>query len=99
MASAAWTDGDDLSPPGQNASSPQVGVDSAGNAVAVWQRSDGTRDRVQARARTAGGALSATQTLSDAGQDAFGSQVAVDSSSGDAVVVWYRSDGTNQRVQ
>src|SRR5439155_383524 len=72
---------------------------SPGNAVVVWQRYDGTNSRVQARARSAGGALSAIQTLSAAGQNALDAQVGVDSSSGDAVVVWERSDGTNLRVQ
>src|SRR5204863_5589580 len=46
-ALAAWTDAEDLSAAGHNAFMPQVGVDSAGNAVVVWDRSDGANNRVQ----------------------------------------------------
>jgi hypothetical protein len=98
-AFAAWTDPDDLSPAGHDARISQVGEDSGGNALVVWERFDGTNHRVQARTRTAGGDLLATQTLSAAGHDANDPQVAVNPSTGDAVVVWQRSDGTNNRVQ
>jgi hypothetical protein len=87
-----------LSAAGQNAFDPQVAIDSAGDAVCTWQRFDGTNYRVQARARSAAGVLSAVQTLSVAGQDATLPQVAVDTN-GDAVLTWQRSDGTNSRIQ
>ena len=83
-----------LSAAGQNAFDPQVAVDADGDAVFTWSRFDGTNDRIQARARSAAGALSAVQTLSDAGQTRTSSQVAVDAD-GDAVVTWRRFDGTN----
>jgi hypothetical protein len=44
---AAWTAPVDLSEPGQDASSPQIAVDGMGNAMAVWQRSNGTNIVVQ----------------------------------------------------
>ena len=53
---------------------------------------------IQARERTAAGALFAVQTLSDAGQSASFPQVAV-GAAGDAASVWLRSDGTNDRIQ
>jgi hypothetical protein len=87
-----------LSAAGQNAFNPQVAVDTDGDAVFTWQRSDGTNTRVQARARSKAGTLSAVQTLSAAGQDANNPQVAVDAD-GDAVFTWTRSDGTKVRVQ
>jgi hypothetical protein len=87
-----------LSDPGRDAFNPQVAVDADGDAVVVWHRFDGTNWRVQARRRSAAGALSAVQSLSDPGQDAFEPQVAVDAD-GDAVVVWRRFDGANWRVQ
>ena len=83
-----------LSGQGQNASSPQVAVDTDGDAVFTWLRSDGANQRVQARARSAAGVLSAVQTLSGPGQNALGPQVAVDAD-GDAVFTWRRSDGAN----
>src|SRR5204862_456629 len=94
----AWSAIQTLSDPGQNAAAPQVGVDSAGDAVVVWRRFDGTNYRVQARARAAGGAVSAIQTLSDPGQSASVPRVGVDSA-GNAVVVWRRFDGANYRIQ
>jgi hypothetical protein len=87
-----------LSASGQDAEAPQVAVDGDGNAVVVWIRSDGSDERVQARRRTAGGSLSAVQTLSHAGQQAARPQVGMDRA-GNAVVVWERSDGANLRVQ
>jgi hypothetical protein len=88
-----------LSEAGQNAQSARVAVDADGDAVFTWERSDGTNVRVQARTRSANGALSRpVQTLSSAGQDAKIPQVAVDTT-GDAVATWRRSDGTNTRVQ
>ncbi len=90
-----------VSPAGENATQPGVAVDADGDAVLVWTRWDGSHYRVQARGRSAAGALSAVDTLSGAGQNAFGftgPQVAVDVD-GDAVFIWERSDGTNTRVQ
>ena len=88
-----------LSGPGEDASGPQVAVDADGDAVFTWERSDGTDQRIEARARSAGGVLSAVQTLSDAGQDAGAPQVAIDAD-GDAVFVWERVDNSgNERIQ
>jgi uncharacterized protein YheU (UPF0270 family) len=88
-----------LSGHGTGSSSPQVGVDQDGDAVFVWQRTDETTDcngsgciRIEARASSAAGVLSATQILSTAGKDAFNPQVGVDQQ-GDAVFVWERYDG------
>jgi uncharacterized protein YheU (UPF0270 family) len=91
-----------LSAAGRDARTPEVAVDQAGDAVFAWERRDATTDcggsgclLIQARARSAAGTLSATQTLSDAGQSALVPQVAVDQA-GDAVVVWERLDGSAQ---
>ena len=88
----------DLSAAGQTANDPQVAVDGRGNAIAVWSRSNGTNDIVQAAARAAGGSFGAPQDLSAAGQDAHVPQVAVDGQ-GNAIAVWSRSNGTNYIVQ
>lgn len=77
-----------LSAPGQSASTPEVAVNDAGNAVFTWRRFDGTAQRVQARARTAAGALGSIQTLSPAGGDARANpQVGVDDA-GNALFTW-----------
>src|SRR5205814_114111 len=88
----------DLSATGQDAENPQVAFDPAGNALAVWERSNGTNDIVQSSFRPAAGSFAAPADLSAAGQSAFGAQVAFDPA-GNALAVWERSDGTNDIVQ
>jgi hypothetical protein len=87
-----------LSAPSQSADSPQVAIDPNGSAVVVWRRFDGAHHRIQVRARSASGALSATQTLSARGQSVDSPQVAVDPD-GNAVVVWRRFDRADYRIQ
>ncbi len=88
----------DLSAAGEDGFEPQVGVDGSGNVHTVWTRSDGTHFRIQYSTRTPNGAWSAPVNISDAGQPASQPQLDVDSS-GNLLVVWTRSDGTNLRVQ
>ena len=88
----------DLSAPGQSAGAPQVTVDPAGVATAVWSRSDGSNSIVQARRIAADGTLGAVQDLSAPGQGAFVAEVAVDPN-GVATAVWQRIDGFNFIVQ
>jgi glucose/arabinose dehydrogenase len=97
-ASGALSAVQTVSAAGQDAFDPRVAVDAAGDAVFTWRRFDGTNYRIESRVRSASGALSAVQTLSDPGQDAFDPQVAVDPA-GDAVFAWRRSDGSNERIQ
>jgi hypothetical protein len=87
-----------LSGSGQDAFVPQVAVDPQGDAVFTWRRFDGTNWRIQARARSAAGALGPVQTLSAAGQDAFGPEVGIDGA-GNAVFTWQRFDGSHRRIQ
>ena len=54
LAAPAWLAPQDLSAAGQDANDPQVAVDGQGNAIAVWSRSNGTNDIVQAAVRAAG---------------------------------------------
>jgi hypothetical protein len=87
-----------ISDAGQHAYDPQVALDVNGNAVITWQRNDGVNNRVQTRTLSAAGVLGNVRTLSDAGEPAWGSRVALDSA-GNAVIVWHRSDGNHDRVQ
>jgi hypothetical protein len=88
----------ELSAAGQDGFEPDVAVDSSGNVIAVWTRSDGTNTRIQYATRTATSAWSAPLSISDPGQNASDSNVAIDPS-GNALVAWSRSDGTNIRIQ
>ena len=80
------------------ASSPQVAIDPSGNAVAVWYQWDGTRYNIWSNRYVAGtGWGTAVLIETDNAGDAFGPQVAFDGS-GNAVVVWYQSDGTRLNI-
>ena len=78
-----------LSDPLQSAENSQVAIDQNGNAIVVWERFDGTNERIQAVKISSAGAAGPVKTLSPAGGDAFGAQVAVDGN-GNAFVVWSR---------
>ncbi|MGH2962548.1 MAG: hypothetical protein ACRDL3_10215 [Solirubrobacterales bacterium] len=77
---------------------PQVALDPAGNALVVWLQNDGANRRVQARYRPGGGSFGPVQNLSAAGGDADAPQVDFDAA-GNALVVWQRYDGADDRVQ
>jgi hypothetical protein len=87
-----------ISDPGQDGFEPDVAVDPSGNVIAVWTRSDGTNFRIQYSTRTATGSWAPAQTISDPGQSASNPDVAIDNT-GNALVAWSRSDGTNIRIQ
>ncbi len=77
---------------------PAIALDGNGNAVAVWEHSDGANLRIEAL-YGAGGAFSGTpQIVSPAGHPATDPQVGMDPS-GNATAVWLESDGTNVLVQ
>jgi PKD domain-containing protein len=97
-AGGAFSAAADLSAAGHGGVDPQVGVDAAGNAVAVWSRFDGTSRVVQVATRPAGHPFGAPTDLSLAGRDALVPGLAVNPA-GDAVVAWQRSNGTNTIVQ
>ena len=61
-------------------------MDRLGNAVAVWQRSNGHDSVVQAAIRPAGGAWSQPQDLSAPGEPAFNADVALEA--GQVTAVW-----------
>ncbi len=88
----------DISDAGQDGFEPDVAVDPSGNVIAVWTRSDGTNFRIQYSTRTATGNWAAPTTISDPGQSASNPDAAIDNS-GNAIVAWSRSDGTNIRIQ
>lgn len=84
--------------PSNNVITPSVGIDDAGNAVAVFSAFDGANFVIQAATLPYGGAWSAPVTLSTTGQDSEKPRVTV-RNNGDAVAVWSRSDGSNKIVQ
>jgi len=97
-AARLWTAAANVSEEGQSAYGPEVAVDAAGDATAVWSRNNGSNDVVQAAVKPAGGSWGSPATLSEAGQEASEAQVAVDSA-GAAIAVWRRFNGSNDVVQ
>ena len=83
---------------GQSADRPRVGIDAAGDVRAVWEYFDGTDDLIETASRAPGGGFSAPKPLSVDGEDAFGPDLAVDSS-GATTVVWDQDKESNFTVR
>jgi hypothetical protein len=98
QSGGTWSTPVDLSTSGQDANSPQVSVDSTGLAIAVWNRSDGSKNLIQSSTSQSGGTWSTPVDLSTSGQSANSPQVSVDST-GLAIAVWNRSDGSKNIIQ
>jgi|GEM_PF-2129953 hypothetical protein len=98
---STWTTPRNLSAEGRNAEAPQIASSADGTRLtAVWFRNDGTHYRIQAASSSDAGATWTTPTtLSDAGQDAYGAQVAGSADGTRLTAIWRRSDGTNYLVQ
>ncbi len=100
----AWTDPEDLddhiSQNGQDAEEPQAAMDALGNALIVWEQSDGINWQIF-KSEYRDGAWTGPEDLDDHispdGQEAYPSQVAMDDS-GNAVIVWNQSDGVNWQI-
>jgi hypothetical protein len=97
QSGGAWTTPVNLSAAGQDASDPQLTVDSTGLVTAVWLRDDGM-SRVQSSTSLSGGAWTTPFNLSAAGANAFTAQVTVDST-GLATAIWSRFNGSNFVIQ
>lgn len=94
-----WSGVENLSAAGHSADNPQVSLNDAGQAVAVWKRSNGSNDIIQAGySINAGNTWSSASDLSAGAQSAGDAQVEINSF-GHAVVIWSRSDGINKIVQ
>ncbi|MBJ7432836.1 MAG: exo-alpha-sialidase [Microbacteriaceae bacterium] len=94
-----WSGVENLSAAGHSADNPQVSLNDAGQAVAVWKRSNGSNDIIQAGySINAGNTWSSAPDLSAGAQSAGDAQVEINSL-GHTVVIWSRSDGINKIVQ
>lgn len=85
-------------PLGFGAESPNVAIDPAGNAIAVWGHAVGSNRRDLYTSRYASGSWDAPALLEtdDTGSANYG-LVATDAN-GNAIVVWSQSDGTRQNI-
>lgn len=82
-----------------HAASPQVVIDSSGNAIAVWQQNDGIRNNIWANRFDATTSLwgTANPIETDNAGTADSPQIAIDLT-GNAIAVWRQSDGTNNNI-
>ncbi len=94
----AWQTPAGLSEAGQNAYLPSVAMDSAGDALAVWDLYSGEHPVVQTAARPVGGEWQPPTDLSATDEDAYAPELAMDSE-GDAVAAWELQSGTSWTVQ
>jgi mRNA-degrading endonuclease HigB of HigAB toxin-antitoxin module len=90
---------DNISPTGESAMYPQVAMDNNGNAIIVWEQSDGTNDQVF-KSEYRNGVWHHPVSLSDNISPDVGfeshdllPQVAMDNN-GNAIIVWSQNDGT-----
>ena len=88
----------DLSAAGQDASGARIVASTDGTTTAVWYRSDGANNIIQAATRPPGGTFGTPVDLSAPGQDAFDPQIAT-SPDGAATAVWSLFDGSNFIIQ
>jgi hypothetical protein len=86
-SAAPWSAPEEISVPGGSASWSKVGIDAAGDATAVWTRSDGLHLVAQAGERPVGGSWGAPIDLSGSSGNAESPTLAVDPA-GDAIVAW-----------
>jgi PKD domain len=97
-AGGSWGESKEISEAGQDASEPQVAVDPAGDAVAIWHRYDGSNFVIQSSFKPAGGAWRPPIDLSREGQSADEPKVAIDAGA-NAVAAWRRYDGSNYLIE
>lgn len=96
-AGGGWTAPVDLAATGRDSWDPQVAMDLAGNATAVWSRAEKGGRIVQASRRPADGSWSEPVNLTDGG-DAWNPQIAFDPA-GNATTAWSGNDGDGWTVR
>lgn len=96
-----WEGAVDVSAPGEAVESPRAALDLSGNGVAVWAGNSGElggNDIVHAAYMPTGEEWEEPVALSSPGGNGFPNDVVFDNS-GNASVIWQRSDGTTNLVQ
>jgi hypothetical protein len=96
---ATWSPAVDLSEGETIVDTPQISIDAAGTAIAVWYAYDGSRYVIDTRSSSDGGATWGTVFhLSSLESDGYGPEVSTDAA-GNALVIWYLFDDTNCIIQ
>ncbi|HEY0280074.1 MAG TPA: PKD domain-containing protein [Solirubrobacterales bacterium] len=87
LAAPTWLPTATLPGSGPEARSPRVAMDAAGDAVVVWQTYDGSKHRLAASRRPAGGDWSAPVLISPPGVEATEADLVI-SATGEAIATW-----------
>jgi hypothetical protein len=95
---SSWTTAVTLTASGQDSFVPLGGNNPNGDLILAWSRYNGSNWIIEAANLPSGGSWSSTVDLSATGGDAIQPIVSIDSS-GNAVAVWYRFDGSNWIIQ
>ena len=89
-----WSTAEDIDMTNSEAFGPQIAIDPDGNAIAVWQQSDGTIYSIYSNRYASGtGSWGTAELIENNNNSAFGPQIAIDPD-GNAIAVWWQSDGT-----
>ncbi|MCC6997925.1 MAG: choice-of-anchor D domain-containing protein [Deltaproteobacteria bacterium] len=80
-----------------SANYPQIAMSLSGNAIAVWQQGDGTRDNIVANTYTHVAGWGTPVPIETDNEPARDAQVGIDGS-GEAVAVWRQSEGARANV-
>jgi len=80
-----------------DAMAPQIAVDTRGNALAVWQQSDGTRTNIWSNEYSPINGWGTAQLVETSDGDAQAPQIVLDEL-GTATAVWQQSDGTRFNI-
>lgn len=94
----SWSSALSLSSNGQDAYTPTIAMNTAGDAIAAWIRFDGSNYIAQASFKPFDGTWSPPANLSPSGEDAGSISSSVDAS-GNAMVLWDRTNGMNSVVE
>lgn len=91
---------DNISPDGQNASNPQVAMNSNGDALIVWSQSDGVNVQIFKSEYRSGVWKHPLDLLDNISPDARSASdaVAAMDDAGDALIVWTQSDGSDTQT-
>jgi hypothetical protein len=77
---------------------PQIAVDSSGNALAVWTKTVGTAStNIWSNRYTPGNGWGVAEVIENTVGNAFEPQIAIDAG-GNAMAVWLQSDGTRNNI-
>jgi alkylated DNA nucleotide flippase Atl1 len=98
-----WGTVADLTATGLSANAPQLGLSADGSrATAVWLRSNGSNNIIQAASALISGNTATWGTVADlsaTGRNASAPQLGLSTDGSRATAVWYRNDGSNTIIQ